>query len=104
MASRNIKNIKKQRIKRDPKAIMTYLVIMLVFISELLFYTWCRVQSVKMKYDIAELTETARKLTAMQDSLKIELARLKSPQRIAKIARTQLGLITPTPKQTIVLP
>lgn len=83
---------------------MTYLVIMLVFIAELLFYTWCRVQSVKMKYDIAELTETSRKLSAMQDSLKIELARLKSPQRIAKIARTQLGLITPTPKQTIVLP
>ena len=102
--SRNIKSIKKQRIKRDPKAIMAYLVIMLVFIAELLFYTWCRAQSVKMKYDIAEQTETARKLSAMQDSLKIELARLKSPQRIAKIARTQLGLITPTPKQTIVLP
>jgi len=102
--SKNLKNIKKQRIKRDPKAIMTCLVIMLVFIAELLFYTWCRVQSVKMKYDIAELTETSRKLSAMQDSLKIELARLKSPQRIAKIARTQLGLITPTPKQTIVLP
>lgn len=104
MVAKKLKNIKKQRIKRDPKAIMAYLVIMLVFIAELLFYTWCRVQSVKIKYDIAEQTETARKLSAMQDSLKIELARLKSPQRIAKIARTQLGLITPTPKQTIVLP
>ncbi len=40
----------------------------------------------------------------MQDNLKIELARLKSPQRIAKIAREQLGLVTPTPKQTIVIP
>ncbi len=102
--SQNIKNIKKNRIQRDPKAIITYLVIMLVFIAELLFYTWCRVQSVKIKYDIAEQTATSRKLTAMQDGLKVELARLKSPQRIAKIARTQLGLITPTPQQTIVLP
>jgi cell division protein FtsL len=40
----------------------------------------------------------------MQDNLKIELARLKSPQRIAKIAREQLGLVRPTPQQTIVLP
>ncbi len=88
--SRNIKNIKKQRIKRDPKAIMTYLVIMLVFIAELLFYTWCRVQSVKMKYDIAELTETSRKLSAMQDSLKIELARLKSPAIILEETRCLL--------------
>jgi cell division protein FtsL len=102
--SKTIKNIKKKRIQRDPKAIITYLVIMLVFIAELLFYTWCRVQSVKIKYDIAEQTATSRKLSAMQDSLKVELARLKSPQRIAKIARTQLGLITPTPQQTIVLP
>jgi cell division protein FtsL len=41
---------------------------------------------------------------AMQDNLKIELRRLKSPRRISKIAREQLGLITPTPQQTIVLP
>jgi cell division protein FtsL len=40
----------------------------------------------------------------MQDNLKIELARLKSPQRIAKIAKSRLGLVTPTPKQTILLP
>jgi cell division protein FtsL len=40
----------------------------------------------------------------MQDNLKIELARLKSPRRIARIARERLGLITPTPEQTILIP
>jgi cell division protein FtsL len=45
-----------------------------------------------------------RQLAAMQDNLKIELARLKSPSRIATIAKTQLGLITPTSKQMILLP
>ena len=40
----------------------------------------------------------------MQDKLKIELAVLKSPKRITKIARDRLGLIRPTPEQTMVIP
>jgi cell division protein FtsL len=78
--------------------------LMLVFIAELLFYTWCRVQSVRIKYEITEQTSRIRQMSTMQDNLKIEFARLKSPSRIAKIANTQLGLITPTSKQTILIP
>ena len=81
-----------------------WLLLMFAFIAELLFYTWCQVQYVRVKYEIQEQTTRARKLSAMHDNLKIELARLKSPQRISKIARTQLGLVTPSPKQTIILP
>ena len=40
----------------------------------------------------------------MQKNLKIELARLKSPERIAKIAETKLGLVMPSAKQTIIIP
>jgi cell division protein FtsL len=40
----------------------------------------------------------------MQDNLEIEIARLKSPSRIAKIAKTQLGLVTPTSKQMFLMP
>ena len=83
---------------------MTCLVLMAVFIAELLFYTWCRVQSTQVKYDIAKQTQTVQQLSAMQDNLRIELARLKSPRRIAKIAREQLGLISPSAKQTIIVP
>ncbi|MGD9300976.1 MAG: septum formation initiator family protein [Desulfobacterales bacterium] len=95
---------KKKRKQRNLKVIIACLVLMFAFMTELLFYTWCRVQFVRVKYEIAEQTKRIRKLAAMQDNLKIELARLKSPQRITKIARTQLGLVTPTPRQTIVIP
>lgn len=95
---------KKNRKQRNPKVTMAFLCLMLVFIAELLFYTWCRVQSVHIKYEIAALTSGIWQLSAMQDNLKIEFARLKSPSRIAKIAKTQLGLITPTSKQTILMP
>ena len=95
---------KKKRKQRNPKVAIIFLCLMLVFIAELLFYTWCRVQSVRIKYEIAEYTSRIWQLSAMQDNLKIEFARLKSPSRIAKIAKTQFGLITPTSKQTILMP
>jgi len=95
---------KKNRKQRNPKVTIAFLCLMLVFIAELLFYTWCRVQSVRIKYEIAAQTSGIWQQSAMQDNLKIEFARLKSPSRIAKIAKTQLGLITPTSKQTILMP
>jgi cell division protein FtsL len=95
---------KKKSKQRNPKVTAAFLCMMLVFIIELLFYTWCRVQSVRTKYEITAQTSRIRQLSAMQDNLKIEYARLKSPSRIAKIAKTQLGLITPTSKQMILMP
>jgi cell division protein FtsL len=95
---------KKKRNKLNPKVIRTCLLLMFIFIAELLFYTWCRVQYVHTKFEIAAQTARARQLSTMHDNLKIELARLRSPRRITKIAETQLGLITPTSKQTILIP
>jgi len=95
---------KKQRKERNPKILVVWLVLMAIFIGELLFYTWCRVQCVQLKYEIAKETEKSQQLTAMRDNLKVELARLKNPKRIAEIAKNQLGLITPTPKQVKQIP
>jgi cell division protein FtsL len=102
--AKNLKNSQKKRIKRNPKLTLAYLVLMAVFIAELLFSAWCREQSRKIESDIINQTQKAERLSAMQDNLKIELARLKSPRRIARIARERLGLITPTPEQTILIP
>ena len=95
---------KKKRKQRNPKVTIAYLCLMFLFLAELLFYTWCRVQSVRIKYEIAEQISRTQQLSAMQDNLKIEFARLNTPSRIAKIAKTQLGLITPTSKQTFLMP
>jgi len=99
-----MKKNKKRQKRRDPKVTAAFLCLMFVFIAELLFYTWCRVQSVRAKYEITEQRSRTQQLLAMQDNLKIEFARLSSPSRITKIAKTQLGLISPTSKQTILIP
>ena len=95
---------KKTRKQRNPKVVIASLLLMGVFIAELLFYTWCRVQCVRVRYEITEQTAKMKQLIALQDNLKIELARLRSPQRIARIAKNQLGLVTPIPEQTIIMP
>ena len=84
--------------------IIASMVLIIAFIAEMLFYAWCRTQYVNVNYKIQEQTIRKRQLEAMQDHLKIELRRLKSPRRIAKIAREQLGMVMPTPQQTILLP
>ena len=86
------------------KIMSLWMAVMAVFIGELLFYTWCRVQNVRHGYDISRETQNQKQLMAYQNSLKIELARLKSPDRIARIAKQQLGLMMPTTENTIILP
>ena len=88
----------------SPKMIGIWILLLFIFVGELLLYTWSRVQCVRIGYEISATTKKNRDLMALQKSLKVELARLKSPERIARIARTQLGLIMPNAKHTIVIP
>lgn len=81
-----------------------WIVFMTVFIAELFLYTWSRVNCIGVGYEISKETQKQHELVALETNLKIELASLKSPERIAKIAKNQLGLVTPTQKQTIVIP
>lgn len=89
-----------------PKSNMTviWLILLFVFVAELLVYTWCRVQSIRVGYGVSQALHRQQKLLELQKNLEVELARLKSPQRIARIASQRLGLITPTPQQVIIVP
>jgi cell division protein FtsL len=94
----------KTRRRRNPKMVAVWLLLLCALIAELLVYTWVRVQCVRVGYEIALLNRETQRLTELQDSFKVELARLKSPQRITKIAREKLGLTMPAPRQMMVLP
>ncbi len=81
-----------------------WIVFLLIFIAQLLVYTWCRVQCINVGYEISRETDNRQQLLAIQNRLKIELERLRSPERIADIAAKRLGLITPDPRQKIEIP
>ena len=93
-------------LKKNKKLKFTglWIVMLFLFLGELFFYTWCRVNNVRLGYEVANETEKQTKLLAYQENLKIELARLKSPERIARIATEQPGLSMPRADQKIMMP
>ena len=86
------------------KTIGVWIVFLTIFISELFLYAWCRVQYVGVGYEISNASRYHQELVALQNNLTIELASLKSPDRIAAIAKKQLGLVMPKPEQMIIIP
>ena len=96
------KRLQKHSAKRKTTAIWIFL--MCLFLAELLAYTWSRVQCVRIGYDISKASGRRQDLITDQNNLKIELARLKSPRRIEKIAEEQIGLTTPSSDQVIIIP
>ena len=85
------------------KTIGSWVLLISVLMAQILFYTWCRIQCTQIGYEISEAADTHRELLTDQSNLQIELARLKSPDRIAKIAKYQLGLTSPAPEQMVIM-
>jgi cell division protein FtsL len=95
---------KKHKQKPAKRMTWTWVMVLFLFIGELLFYTYCRVQCVQEGIAISMQRDKHKELSALQNRLKIELARLKAPERISVIARKNLGLGMPDPAQIIMVP
>jgi cell division protein FtsL len=74
-----------------------------ILVSASLFYTWSRVEVVKIGYEIFNANAEMRRLDQENKELILEIATLKSPKRIERIAREELGLIPPKEEQTVIL-
>lgn len=93
---------KKQRATAG-RSTMVWLTIIGLFVMELFAYTWCRVECTRVGYDIENELRLRQRQTAARKNLTIELARLKSPSRIERLARA-LGLMPPGTGQIKVIP
>lgn len=98
----NVKTI--QDIKHGRRTLFhAGMLVLAVFVGELFFYTWCRVQCTQTAYAISDETRRHRKQLTLRRELRTELARLTSPAVIESQAR-RLGFITPPPNQMVTLP
>ncbi|MBA4392402.1 MAG: cell division protein FtsL [Desulfobacca sp.] len=87
---------KKRPKEKQPVGPIKLLIILLAFfVPGVLVYIWLHVQTVNFSYDIAKTQKQKRELSEMNKKLRIQLANLKSPERIERIALTQLGLKPP---------
>lgn len=95
----------KGKTNRIPKKIgFLWMLALFVLLVEALVYTWCSNRCVQVGYTISEQTRKHQQLKTMSNNLNIELAHLKAPETISRIARDQLALDMPDPKQIIVVP
>ena len=60
-----------------------------------------RVLVVRAGYGLMDLEAENRTLVSENDRLKLELATLKNPSRLEKIAREELGLAPPSPRDVL---
>ena len=80
-----------------------WLALILVLFCELLGHAWVRTESTQTILRISNAQAGITKAISYGKALSVERDRLKSDNRITKIARTRLGLSTDTFDQTIYL-
>ncbi|MFP4038941.1 MAG: hypothetical protein ACLFS7_00245 [Desulfosudaceae bacterium] len=101
--------MKKQKQKKQQKKIRSglmfiWIVVLMLFLTESFLYAWCQVQCVRLRYEISRTKGTAASLASQRKTLRIQLAELKSPVRIMRLAENELGLVMPETNQFVVMP
>lgn len=79
-----------------------WVALIVLFMAQLLVYSWCRVQYVQTGFEIAEARQTKQRLIELHRKLNIEEAWLRSRERIEPIAEER-GLAAPDPSKMFVL-
>ena len=74
-----------------------------LFMLGLLFYGWQQYQWRQSGYEIESAQKKADELTEFRKQLLVEKTSLARPERIDKIARTNLGMTLAAPGQTVML-
>ena len=81
----------------------TWIFIATILMAVLLIYVWSHIHMTELEYQIARELSSKEQLAEEQAKLKVELATLKSPQRIEIIAREKLQMTYPGREQVILL-
>lgn len=81
----------------------TWIFIATILMAVLLIYVWSHIHMTELEYQIARELSNKEQLSEEQAKLKVELATLKSPQRIEIIAREKLQMTYPGREQVILL-
>ena len=81
----------------------TWIFIASVLMAVALLYVWSHIHMTELEYQIARELSSRERMTEEQSKLKVELATLKSPQRIETIAKEKLQMVYPEREQVILL-
>ena len=80
-----------------------FIFVTLVLMAVALVYVWSHIRMTELEYMVAAEMSIKEKLIEEQTKLKVDIATLKSPQRIEAITKEKLQMTYPTRDQFIIL-
>ena len=93
----------RERKKINPKEFLAYSISIFFFVAGVLFYIWPYIYLLDINYEFERLIKEKSKLIQSNSLLKVELASLKSLDRVEEVAHTQLGLVFPLEGQIVII-
>jgi cell division protein FtsL len=96
-----IQHVKSRRDLRDMGFLYISIVFSIIIVAVVFVYLGIRLAVVHTGYEISELNRSRAALVEKNRRLRVEFEKLKSPQRIERIATEELGLSYPTSEQII---
>ena len=79
-------------------------IVLSLFVIISLFCVWSRVAVLQTGYRVHDQAQEYGKLEEKYRSLRLELATLKSPNRLVPLAQKRLNLHQPSPNQVVIVP
>jgi cell division protein FtsL len=102
-AAEVLKQTVRQEERTGDVGYSTWIFIASILMAVALIYVWSHIHMTELEYRIARELSSRESLTEEQAKLKLELATLKSPQRIETIARNKMQMVYPEREQVIML-
>lgn len=93
--------VKEKRDVNSPLFLFSAVFIITIIVMVILFYVWSRLVTINIGYEISSAEFNRKALLKEKEMMSIEIASLKSPDRIEEIAKTELGLVYPSQEQII---
>ena len=85
------------------QVVMTFMML-ICFMGTGIGYVWSNFERTQIGYDLTQLQKEEMRLEEINQKLKLELATLKSPRNLERLAIQELGLSPPKPEQIVLLP
>jgi cell division protein FtsL len=96
--------IVRERIAPWKQDVKNYLLVVASLVFFTLLFVWSRLEVLQMGYALSRANQVYENLVKESQCLRVEVASLKSPSRIEKVAKERLGLINPTQGKIILIP
>jgi len=93
--------VKARRDVREWRFLLVTTAAVVALLAVFSLYIWARLTVVSLGYEISSAEAERKTLVERNSRLKVEYARLRSPERIERIATKRLGLVHPGPGQVV---